>query len=60
MAKKREGSTATAVAPALSVGLSNNGHQGSESPDLAMILTSLQAMRNGDFSVRLPGAWTGL
>src|SRR6516162_2123717 len=29
-------------------------------PDLAVILTSLQTMRNGDFSVRLPGSWTGM
>ena len=28
--------------------------------DLAAILSSLQTMRNGDFSVRLPGSWTGL
>ena len=28
--------------------------------DLALILASLQTMRNGDFSVRLPVAWTGL
>ena len=28
--------------------------------DLGAILSSLQTMRNGDFSVRLPGAWTGL
>jgi HAMP domain-containing protein/CheY-like chemotaxis protein/signal transduction histidine kinase len=28
--------------------------------DLAMILASLQTMRDGDFSVRLPVAWTGL
>ncbi|HLW51533.1 MAG TPA: HAMP domain-containing protein [Candidatus Angelobacter sp.] len=27
---------------------------------MAMILTSLQSMRDGDFSVRLPGSWTGL
>ena len=30
------------------------------SPDLAVILASLQTMREGDFSVRLPGSWTGL
>src|SRR5499427_2161001 len=30
------------------------------SADLAAILSSLQTMRNGDFSVRLPGSWTGL
>ena len=28
--------------------------------DLALILASLHSMRDGDFSVRLPGAWTGL
>jgi HAMP domain-containing protein/CheY-like chemotaxis protein/signal transduction histidine kinase len=30
------------------------------SSDLSMILGSLQTMRDGDFSVRLPGSWTGL
>ena len=30
------------------------------SADLSMILASLHAVRNGDFSVRLPGSWTGL
>src|SRR5246500_1251605 len=28
--------------------------------DLAAILAGLQTMRDGDFSVRLPGSWTGL
>ena len=28
--------------------------------DLSVILASLRAMRDGDFSVRLPGHWTGL
>src|SRR5271155_5757375 len=28
--------------------------------DLSLILSSLQTMRDGDFSVRLPGSWTGL
>ena len=28
--------------------------------DLNAILASLQTMRDGDFSVRLPGSWTGL
>jgi HAMP domain-containing protein/CheY-like chemotaxis protein/putative methionine-R-sulfoxide reductase with GAF domain len=60
MAKKRDGSTTTMTAPAIS--LSGNGHNGADaqSADLAAILTSLQAMRAGDFSVRLPGSWTGL
>jgi len=30
------------------------------SVDLGVILTGLQTMRDGDFSVRLPGSWTGL
>ena len=30
------------------------------SADLGVILLSLQTMRDGDFSVRLPGNWTGL
>src|SRR6266403_108237 len=29
-------------------------------PDLSAILASLQTMSDGDFSVRLPGSWTGL
>jgi HAMP domain-containing protein/CheY-like chemotaxis protein/signal transduction histidine kinase len=32
----------------------------SASPDLGMILAGLHAVRDGDFSVRLPGSWTGL
>ena len=39
----------------------NNGHSNGEpSPDLAAILASLQTLRDGDFSVRLPGSWVGL
>src|SRR4029434_5332485 len=30
------------------------------SGDLNLILASLQTMRDGDFSVRLPGSWTGI
>jgi len=28
--------------------------------DLTVILASLQTMRDGDFTVRLPGTWVGL
>jgi HAMP domain-containing protein/CheY-like chemotaxis protein/signal transduction histidine kinase len=53
------------------VGLPENGRNGSSvvveersadrgSGDLSIILASLQTMREGDFSVRLPGSWTGL
>ena len=39
----------------------NNGHANAEGPpDLVAILASLQTMRDGDFSVRLPGSWIGL
>src|SRR3984957_16086868 len=32
----------------------------STSAPLSIILAGLQTMRDGDFSVRLPGSWTGL
>src|SRR5580704_17821725 len=35
-------------------------HFESASVDLSMVLASLQTMRDGDFSVRLPGNWTGI
>jgi HAMP domain-containing protein/CheY-like chemotaxis protein/signal transduction histidine kinase len=40
----------------------NGGHTGvaAEGASLAVILAGLQTMRDGDFSVRLPGSWTGL
>ncbi len=44
----------------------DNGHSGVDllhqvSPaDLGVVLAGLQTMRDGDFSVRLPGSWTGL
>ena len=42
----------------------NNGNtvvaEQPEPAELAVILASLQTMRDGDFSVRLPGSWTGL
>ena len=41
-----------------------NGHSpvsaSGDSGDMGVILASLQTMREGDFSVRLPGSWTGL
>jgi len=46
------------------VSVNGNGRisVGGEVPsvDLSVILSSLQTMRDGDFSVRLPGNWTGL
>src|ERR1700674_2753977 len=45
-------------------GTKANGHTAVEATngnaDLGVILASLQTMRDGDFSVRLPGYWTGL
>jgi len=42
----------------------SNGHSTSVAeqnpPELVLILERMQAMRDGDFSVRLPGSWTGL
>jgi HAMP domain-containing protein len=38
----------------------SNAHSESPSVDLNVILASLQTMREGDFSVRLPGTWTGI
>ncbi|HEY4382831.1 MAG TPA: HAMP domain-containing protein [Acidobacteriaceae bacterium] len=38
----------------------NNGVDSPQGEDLALILESLQTMRDGNFSVRLPVAWTGL
>src|SRR5271169_4612409 len=42
----------------------SNGHSDvtaePASADFTAILASLQTMRDGDFSVRLPGSWTGL
>jgi HAMP domain-containing protein/CheY-like chemotaxis protein/signal transduction histidine kinase len=42
----------------------SNGQTGARAEiapgDLSVVLASLQTMRDGDFSVRLPGNWTGL
>jgi len=54
----------TVASPAVeSAAAAGNGEatpKGSEYAYLAAILASLQTMRDGDFSVRLPVAWTGL
>ena len=55
--------TANSV-PSSALATKNNGHSSlgrkTVSPDLGVILACLQTMRAGDFSVRLPGSWTGL
>jgi hypothetical protein len=63
---KRGDRHATTVTPnaGSSVTQGSNGHSTSlaepGSVDLSVILGCLQTMRSGDFSVRLPGSWTGL
>src|SRR6202795_3781469 len=37
-----------------------HGRSGTASSNLSVILAALQTMRDGDFSVRLPGAWVGV
>ena len=37
-----------------------NDHKALLNGELSLILEGLQTVRNGDFSVRLPGSWTGL
>jgi hypothetical protein len=62
---KRNGRTAVAAmsnGEALSVSPTSNGRSAPDTgpADLVVILASLQTMRNGDLSVRLPGSWLGL
>src|SRR6185437_8586070 len=44
--------------------LKSNGHVAVATEpgpaELGLILERMQAMRDGDFSVRLPGSWTGI
>src|SRR5215813_13593395 len=63
--KRNSQSLATATAeveatPSSDAKGSNGSSSANESPSLAAILSRLQSMRDGDFSVRLPGSWTGL
>ncbi|HTS13669.1 MAG TPA: HAMP domain-containing protein [Candidatus Limnocylindrales bacterium] len=62
--KKTNGPAATAAKGPTKTAASNNGNGtvGLEATpgDLSAILAALQTMRDGDFSVRLPGSWTGL
>jgi HAMP domain-containing protein len=37
-----------------------NGHESRSQPEIRALLHGLQAVRDGDFTVRLPGDWTGL
>ncbi len=63
--KRNERNTATAtVDTAATADEKSNGHSKisaePSSANFTAILASLQTMRDGDFSVRLPGSWTGL
>jgi HAMP domain-containing protein/CheY-like chemotaxis protein/nitrogen-specific signal transduction histidine kinase len=62
--KRDSQNTSTAVANGESSAQQRDGHSVlAASPDaseLTAILASLQTMRDGEFSVRLPGSWTGL
>jgi HAMP domain-containing protein/CheY-like chemotaxis protein/signal transduction histidine kinase len=67
MMKRNNRDAATEVARGEPEADQNNKNNGNvavaaepASADLSVILTGLQTMRNGDFSVRLPGSWTGL
>ena len=62
---KKSARNMSADSPGSSAHASGNGTALAMAPeptpvDLAAILAGLQTMRNGDFSVRLPGSWTGL
>jgi HAMP domain-containing protein/CheY-like chemotaxis protein/signal transduction histidine kinase len=64
--KRNRQDAATAVADGASEDQKNKNNGNSvlvaqpASGELSVILASLQTMRDGDFSVRLPGSWTGL
>ena len=61
--KKSDSNPAIASAAGNSqTALENNGRGNGKSDmaDLTVILASLRTMRDGDFSVRLPGSWTGV
>src|SRR6202000_322571 len=56
--------SATVPPPLVEASVGSNGSGRGDghvsSPELAAILASLQTMRDGDLSVRLPGSWTGI
>ena len=58
---RESSSVSTRPIPAAEPGSNGKDHIAEMSAsDLGLILSSLQTMRDGDFSVRLPGSWTGL
>jgi HAMP domain-containing protein/CheY-like chemotaxis protein/signal transduction histidine kinase len=64
MKKTDHGTATTTPASDLKTNVKSNGQTAVRSDavpaDLSVILASLRAMRDGDFSARLPGHWTGL
>jgi HAMP domain-containing protein/CheY-like chemotaxis protein len=62
MKKNSQSSTTATADPESKLSTGKNGGSAAtmEGPNLAVILMGLQIMRDGDFSVRLPGSWTGL
>ena len=62
--KKSDASLASVGTDEAKASVKSNGHASGRSEigpaELRAILASLQTMRDGDFSVRLPGTWTGL
>ncbi|HLW82518.1 MAG TPA: HAMP domain-containing protein [Candidatus Acidoferrales bacterium] len=56
---RAEGVSGVKSTPQVQSQSKSNGHD-RVSGDLSLILAGLQTMRDGDFSVRLPGDWTGL
>src|SRR5580693_1462920 len=64
MKRTEPGKTTATTIPDLRPSAKSNGRTAveteSSSSELSVILASLQTMRDGDFSVRLPGNWTGL
>src|SRR5258708_31681774 len=60
---QQNGTAVRSVSPKVCKSRSGNGEaSGAEisKADLGAILMGLQTMRDGDFSVRLPGVWTGV
>jgi HAMP domain-containing protein/CheY-like chemotaxis protein/nitrogen-specific signal transduction histidine kinase len=64
MKRTDQGATTANTSGRIETNSKNNGQTGAPaeiaSADLSVVLASLQTMRDGDFSVRLPGNWTGL
>jgi HAMP domain-containing protein/signal transduction histidine kinase/DNA-binding response OmpR family regulator len=58
--KKSDSAVAAAGAETKSNGARSAGTDAQASPELGVILAGLRTVRDGDFSVRLPGTWTGL